>query len=79
MLRAVPATLRMQASMVAALVSGNLISAILRSCCWVSLPIFLRLGSGEPEPGFLAMDRPSSFLMSTEVGGVLVMKVKERS
>lgn len=43
------------------------------------LPTFWRFGSLAPEPGFFAVDSPAAFLMSTAFGGVLVMKVKERS
>ena len=71
--RAVPATMALAASMSLALRSGILISAILVSCSWVSWPTLSRWGTPEP----LLM--PSSFLMSWAAGGVLQMKVKERS
>jgi hypothetical protein len=33
----------------------------------------------DPDPGFLAVDSPSAFLIRTAAGGVLVMKLNERS
>ena len=50
-----------------------------RSCFWVILPTLTLFGSFEPEPGFLAVARPIVFLISTAAGGVLVMKLNERS
>src|ERR1019366_2361204 len=73
MLRAVPLTELMAASTVKQLRSGILILAISSTCFSVILPTRFLLGSAEP----LAM--PTARLMSTGTGGVLVMKVKERS
>src|SRR6266403_808341 len=73
MLRAVPLTEFMAASTVKQLRSGILILAISSTCLSVILPTRFLLGSAEP----LAM--PTARLMSTGTGGVLVMKVKERS
>ena len=53
--------------------SGSFFSAISRSWAWVMRPTFSRCGSPEPFSRFAAC------LMSTAAGGVLVMKVNERS
>jgi hypothetical protein len=37
------------------------------------------LGSFEPEPGFFAVARLAAFLIRMAAGGVLVMKVNDRS
>src|ERR1017187_6290258 len=73
MLRAVPATERMAASRSKQFRSGILILAISLICSWVILPTLVLWGSGDP----LAM--LTARLISTGTGGVLVMKVKERS
>src|SRR5688572_29484009 len=62
--RAVPAMLRAAASSSLAFMSGIFSFAISLTCSQVSLPTFCLLGSLEPEPGFLADDRPHAFLMS---------------
>src|SRR5579863_4294654 len=71
--RAVPFTEFMAASMVKQLRSGILILAISSTCCRVILPTRFLLGSADP------LARPQARLISTGTGGVLVMKVKERS
>ena len=76
---AVPAMVRIADSRLVVLRSGIFVLAISRSCFWVILPTLILLGSLEPEPGFLAVDSPSAFLIRTAAGGVLVMKVNERS
>src|ERR1017187_1943423 len=73
MLRAVPATERMAAARSKQLRSGILILAISSICAWVILPTLVLCGSGEPFA--IATAR----LINTGTGGVLVMKVKERS
>src|SRR5713226_3514160 len=73
MLRAVPFTEFMAASTVKQLRSGILILAISSTCLSVILPTRFLLGSAEP----LAI--ATARLISTGTGGVLVMKVKERS
>ena len=71
--RAVPLTMLIAASMLAALRSGIFFSAISRTCACVSWPTLGLLGLPLPD------SRPSAYLMSTGTGGVWVMKVKERS
>ena len=73
MLRAVPAIMLIAVSMFAAFRSGILISAILRTCSFVSWPTFVLFGTPEAD------SRPSSFLMRTGAGGVFVMKLNVRS
>jgi hypothetical protein len=73
MLRAVPAITFIAWSTSCAFRSGIFVSAIERSCAWVSLPTLVRFGSAEPDSS------PSASLISTAAGGVFVMKVKERS
>src|SRR5215472_13789767 len=73
MLRAVPFTLLMAASRLAAFKSGIFCLAMSLTCFSVTLPTFSLLGAPEP----LAI--PAARFSSTEAGGVLVMKVKERS
>ena len=73
-LRAVPSTVRIAASRVAAVRSGifssrDLLDLLLASPC----PTFFLLGSPEP------FSMPAAFFSRTDAGGVLVMKVKERS
>src|SRR3984957_15814243 len=53
--------------------SGILILAISSTCCSVILPTLVLCGSAEPFARFTAR------LISTGTGGVLVMKVNERS
>ena len=53
--------------------SGILRSAIARHCAAVRVPTFSRFGSPEP------FGIPSASRISTAAGGVLVMKVNERS
>src|SRR5260370_23092171 len=73
MLRAVPLTEFMAASTVKQLRSGILILAISSTCCSVILPTRFLFGSADP------LAKPQARLISTGTGGVLVMKVKERS
>src|SRR5262249_11910827 len=73
MLRAVPATDRIAASRSKQFRSGILILAISSICFWLILPTLVLCGSGEP------LARLTARLISTGTGGVLVMKVKERS
>ncbi len=47
--------------------------AISSTCLPVTLPTICLLGTGEP------LARPAALSSNTEAGGVLVMKVKERS
>ncbi len=68
-----PAIMLIAASTLAALRSGIFSSAISRTWALVMLATFWELGFP------LADSRPQAFLMSTGAGGVLVMKVKERS
>src|SRR3954463_6210130 len=56
-----------------ALRSCSFFSAIARSWSWLILPTFSRCGSPEP------FSMPIAWRMSTAAGGVLVMKVNERS
>ena len=60
-------------SMSCALRSGIFCSAIARTWACEIVPTLLRLGSPEP------LSRPMACLISTAAGGVLVMKVNERS
>src|SRR5277367_6499526 len=73
MLRAVPFTLRTAAATSKQFRSGILILAISSTCASVILPTLFLLGSAEP------FAIPTARLISTGTGGVLVMKVKERS
>ena len=56
-----------------ALRSPSFFSAIWRTCSLVIVPTFVRLGSPEP------FSMPIAWRISTAAGGVLVMKVNERS
>src|SRR3569623_1856279 len=76
---AVPATVRIAASRSVVLRSGSLIVAISFNCFLVIFPTLVLFGSFEPLPGFLAVGRPSAFLIRMAAGGVLVMKVNDRS
>ena len=71
--RAVPAMIFSAASIVLALRSGIFVSAICRSCAAVSVPTLALCGS------LLPLSTPAAFLISSGAGGVLVMKVKDRS
>src|SRR6185295_18540253 len=73
MLRAVPRTERMAASIVKQFRSGILILAISSTCASVILPTLVLCGSAEPFAMLTAR------LINTGTGGVLVMKVNERS
>src|SRR6266567_4437531 len=73
MLRAVPAITFIACSTSRAFRSCIFVSAMWRTCAWLSLPTFSRFGSPEPFSRFKAS------LISTAAGGVLVMKVNERS
>src|SRR3990170_4057096 len=71
--RAVPATWAMAPSGSMALRSGIFVSAILRSWSRVTDPTFSRRGLAAP------LSTPAAWRNSTGVGGVLVMKVNDRS
>src|SRR3954451_3912294 len=71
--RAVPAMIFIAWSTSWALRSCSFFSAIARSWSWLMRPTFSRCGSPEP------FSMPMAWRMSTAAGGVLVMKVKERS
>src|SRR6266851_8974150 len=73
MLRAVPLTLFIAASTVKQFRSGILSLAISSTCFCVILPTLFLFGSADPFARFTAR------LISTGTGGVLVMKVNERS
>src|SRR5579859_7374140 len=73
MLRAVPSTHFTAASSVKQFRSGILILAISSTCFLVILPTFVLCGSADP------LARLTARLISTGAGGVLVMKVNERS
>ena len=53
--------------------------AMSRSCFFEILPTLTLFGSFEPEPGFFCVARPAAFLIRIGAGGVLVMKVNDRS
>src|SRR5439155_13077715 len=71
--RAVPATCFLAASRSLALRSGIFVLAISSSCRWLIVPTTSRPAVWDP------FSRPAAARSSTGVGGVLVMKVKERS
>src|SRR5439155_23934951 len=73
MLRAVPATTFIASSTSRAFRSGIFVSAIDRTWSRVSRPTFSRFGSPEP------FSIRSASLIRTAAGGVLVMKLNERS
>ncbi len=73
MLRAVPSTTFMAASIEPAFRSGILISAIVCSCSRVTVPTGLPLGEGAP------FSTPAASRNSAEVSGVLSRMSKERS
>src|SRR5271169_2807055 len=71
--RAVPSIVRIAPSRSLALRSLTLVLAISSTWARVTLPTLLLLGIGEP------LAAPLALISSTEAGGLLVMKVKERS
>src|SRR5450631_373029 len=71
--RAVPSTVLMAASTEAALRSGIFFFAISSTCALVRLPTLVLFGIADP------LEMPTAFMIKTGTGGVLVMKVKERS
>src|SRR5262245_40089270 len=71
--RAVPSTVFSAAAKSLAVRSRILISAISRICVRVTFPTFSFPGSVEP------FSLPSAFLSRTDAGGVLVIKVNDRS
>ena len=73
MLRAVPMMVRTAESRLVVFKSGNLVLAISSTCLRVTLPTLLRFGSADP------LTIPAARFKSSEAGGVLVMKVNERS
>src|SRR5580658_8518088 len=73
MLRAVPLTLRTAAATSKQFRSGILILAISSTCFSVILPTLFLFGSADPLARFTAR------LISTGTGGVLVIKVNDRS
>ena len=73
MLRAVPSTILIAASTLAALRSVILLSAISRTLSRPSLATFCLLGTPD------AFSKPAAFFKRTAAGGVLQTKVKERS
>src|SRR5262245_47947975 len=68
--RALPATMRIAASRSAAFRSGIFTLAISSTCFLVILPTLSVCGRGLPD------SMPAAFLISTVVGGVLMMKLK---
>src|SRR5881227_3687679 len=72
-LRAVPSTVFTACSRLAAVRSGILMRAISSTCWRVTCPTFFFPGSAEP------FSIPAARFKSTAAGGVLVMKVKDRS
>src|SRR3990172_2518748 len=73
MLRAVPSTIRMAASMSLALRSFIFVSAIWRTWDRLSVPTFWRIWAGLP------FSSPAAFLIRSDAGGVLRAKVNDRS
>src|SRR4051812_29500180 len=71
--RAVPAMIFIAWSTSCALRSLSFFSAMARSWSWLMRPTFSRCGSPEP------FSMPIAWRISTAAGGVLVMKVNERS
>src|SRR5262249_2991188 len=72
-LRAVPSTVRIACSIDAAVRSGIFSRAISSTCWRVTWPTFFLPGSPDP------FSMPAARLRSTAAGGVLVMKVNDRS
>src|SRR5436853_7697872 len=73
MLRADPSIVRIADSSEVVLRSGIFVRAMSSICLRVMRPILSRLGRAEP------FSMPTAFLIRSVAGGVLVMKVKERS
>src|SRR6266480_6165299 len=73
MLRAVPSTIRIAASIEVVLRSGSFVCAISRTCARVTLPILSLCGTAE------ALAIPAARFRSTAAGGVFTMNVNERS
>src|SRR5215471_2576520 len=73
MLRAVPAMIRIAASIVVALRSAIFVSAIWRICSVVTLPTLSRFGVPDP------LTTPAACFNKAEAGGDFVMNEKERS
>src|SRR5579863_10569790 len=71
--RAVPAMIFSAASIVVAFRSGILVCAMARTWSLVMLPTLVLCGSALP------LSTPAAFLISSGAGGVLVMKVNDRS
>src|SRR3569623_1410539 len=76
---AVPAIVRTAASRSVVFRSGSLTVAMSRNCFVVIFPTLFLFGSFEPLPGVFEVARPSAFLIKMAAGGVLVMKVNDRS
>ena len=68
--RALPATVRIAASRLAAFRSGSFTFAISSTCLRVIFPTLSVCGRGLPD------SMPAAFLISTVVGGVLMTNVK---
>src|SRR6266404_4628280 len=73
MLRAVPLIERIAASSDAALRSDIFALAISATCFSVILPTLVLFGSPDP------LAKPAAFFSNTDAGGVLVIKLNERS
>src|SRR5262249_27370561 len=73
MFLAVPSMVRIAESSEVVFRSGNLVRAISSICLRVTLPTRSRLGLAEP------LSTPAAFLSKSAAGGVLVIKVKDRS
>src|SRR5437667_9220392 len=73
MLRAVPSTIRIAASIDGVLRSGSFLCAISPTCCRVTLPILSLCGTAE------AFAIPAARFSSTAAGGVFTMNVNDRS
>ena len=69
----------MAASRLPQFMSLILSSASSLSCFWVILPTLFLFGSFDPAPGFFVVASPAAFLRRTLFGGVLRMKLNERS
>src|SRR5689334_20778297 len=72
-LRAVPAMVLTAVSILAAVKSGAFNLAISSNCLRVILPTFTVLGVALP------LSKPNVFLINTDAGGVLIIKLKLRS
>src|SRR5579872_1414614 len=71
--RAVPATVFIAASILAAVRSLTLVLAISSTCALVTLPTLFLFGVGEP------FSIPAAFSNKFDAGGLLVTKVNDRS